>query len=92
MDDVIYQYWTPIYSPFRAGVASMLQDIQKGRKCEINQINGKFVELGRQLGIDLPFMQTAVDIVTRLENGELKLENAWENLTCFDMTILRPTG
>ena len=86
-DEVIYQYWTPIYSPFRAGVASMLQDIEKGRKCEINQINGKFIELARQVGIEVPFMQTAVDIVTKLETGELKLKNAWENLKYFDTPI-----
>jgi len=88
MDDVIYNYWTPIYSPFRSGVASMLQDIEKGRKCEIHQINGKFIELGKQVGIDVPFMRTAVDIVTKLENGELKLENAWGNLNFFDIPEL----
>ena len=85
MDDVICNYWTPIYSPFRLGVASMLQDIEKGRKCEINQINGKFIELGKQVGIEVPFMQTAVRIVTQLEKGELKLKNAWKNLKYFDI-------
>jgi 2-dehydropantoate 2-reductase len=89
MDDVIYNYWTPIYSPFRAGVASMLQDIKKGRTCEINQINGKFLELGKQVGIETPFMETVVDIVTKLQDGELNLSNAWDNLKYFDVPELR---
>ncbi|MBT4289308.1 MAG: ketopantoate reductase family protein [Deltaproteobacteria bacterium] len=85
MDRVIYNYWTPIYTPFRAGIASMLQDIQAGRKSEINQINGKFVELGKQMDIKVPFMETVTAVVTKLQNGELKLENAWENLNFFDI-------
>jgi 2-dehydropantoate 2-reductase len=88
MNNVIYNYWTPIYTPFRAGVASILQDIEKSQKCEINQINGKFVELGEQVGIDVPFMKTVVKIVTKLQDGELKLENAWENLGYFDIPEL----
>ena len=83
MDEVIYDYWTPIYTPFRAGVASMLQDIEKGKKCEIKQINGKFVELGEELGVEVPFMKTVVDIVTRMQDGELRLEHAWKNLALF---------
>jgi 2-dehydropantoate 2-reductase len=85
MDDVIYNYWTPIYSPFRAGVASMLLDIKQGRTCEINFINGKFLELGKQVGIEVPFMETVVKIVTKLQDGELNLSNAWENLKYFDI-------
>ena len=88
MDDVIYNYWTPIYSPFRSGVASMLQDIEKGKKCEVNQINGKFIELGKKFGIEAPFMRTVVEIITRLETGKLKLENAWKNLNYFDIPDL----
>ena len=91
MDDVIYNYWTPIYSPFRSGVASMLQDIEKGRKCEVNQINGKFIELGGKFGIEVPFMKTVVSIINRMEKGELKLENAWKNLKYFDTPLSKTT-
>ncbi len=34
--------------------ASMLQDIQRGRKTEIDSLNGAVVELGRKYGIDTP--------------------------------------
>jgi 2-dehydropantoate 2-reductase len=84
MDELINNYWRPIYTPFRAGIASMLQDIRKGKMCEINQINGKFVELGEQLGIDVPYMRTVVEIVTKLQSGELQLEDSWDNLKYFD--------
>lgn len=88
MDDVIFNYWTPIYTPFRSGVASMLQDIEKGRTCEIKQINGKFSELGKKVGVDVPFMDTVVDIVIRLQDGELDLSTAWDNLKYFDIPEL----
>ncbi len=88
MYDVIYNYWKPIYSPFSSGVASMLQDIEKGRKCEVNQINGKFIELGEKVGIETPFMRTVVKIITKMEKGELKLENAWKNCKYFDIPDL----
>ncbi len=89
MDNVIYNYWTPIYTPFRAGVASMLHDIEKSRINEINQINGKFVELGQQIGIDVPYMETVVKVVSKLQAGELKLENAWDNLNYFNFSKIR---
>lgn len=88
VQDVIYNYWPPIYTPFRSGRSSMLQDLEKGRKCEIDHINGKFVGLGRELGIDVPFMQTALEVITKLQNKELQLENAWENLKYFQISEL----
>ncbi len=83
LNSVIENYWVPLYRPFQDLKASMLQDLEKGKKCEINAINGKFVEVGREVGVDVPFMQTVVEIVTKLQDGELKLENAWNNLDYF---------
>lgn len=88
LDDVIKNYWTPIYTPYRDQIASMLQDIRKGKKCEINQINGKYVEKAKEVGVEVPFMEKVVEIVSKLESGELKLENAWENLKLFDIPEL----
>ena len=85
MDNVIFNYWTPLYTPFRSCKASMLQDIEKGRPCEIDYINGKFVALGRQYGVAAPYMESAVRIITMLQNKELSLANAWENLNAFPM-------
>ena len=90
LDDVIQNYWSPLYWPFKDMKASMLQDLEKGQKSEINFINGKFVEVGREVGVDVPFMRTVVDIITKLQDGELKLEDAWNNLEYFDFPELMP--
>jgi len=47
---------------------SMLMDIEKRRRTEIDYINGKFVEYGRQAGIDTPFNITLQSLVKGLES------------------------
>lgn len=87
MDNVIYNYWTPLYTPFRRCKASMLQDLERGRQCEIDYINGKFVTLGKQYGVATPYMESAVRIITMLQNKKLSLSNAWDNLNAFPMPV-----
>lgn len=43
--------------------ASMLQDIQRGRKTEIAALNGAVVELGQRYGIDTPVNEVVVKIL-----------------------------
>ena len=47
--DAVITYWSNIYNAFRNQKASMIQDLEKGRKCEIYQINGKFVDEAKKL-------------------------------------------
>lgn len=47
---------------------SMLMDIENHRRTEIDYINGKFVEYGRQAGIDTPFNITLQSLVKGLES------------------------
>ena len=47
---------------------SMLMDIENGRRTEIDYINGKFVEYGRQAGIETPFNITLRSLVKGLES------------------------
>lgn len=47
---------------------SMLMDIENGRRTEIDYINGKFVEYGRQAGIETPFNITLQSLVKGLES------------------------
>ncbi|MBC8161493.1 MAG: 2-dehydropantoate 2-reductase [Roseiflexaceae bacterium] len=47
--------------------ASMLQDIEKGRRTEIDVINGAIVDAGRRLGIPTPYNNTMVWLVKSLE-------------------------
>ena len=55
---------------------SMLQDIKKGKACEIDTINGIVCEYGRKYGVETPVNDKIVEIVKRIETGELKPEYA----------------
>ena len=50
---------------------SMAQDIGKGRRTEIDFMNGFIVDKGRMLGIPTPSHQKLVELVRRLERGEI---------------------
>jgi 2-dehydropantoate 2-reductase len=50
---------------------SMGQDIKKGRRTEIDYLNGLVVEKGKELGIDCPANQGIWDAVRKVESGEL---------------------
>ena len=50
---------------------SMGQDIQKGRRTEIEYINGLVVEYAGRLGIDTPANRAIVDVVKRVERKEI---------------------
>lgn len=56
---------------------SMLQDIKKGKPCEIDAINGVVCEWGRKCGVATPFNDRIVEIVKKCESGDLtpKAEN-----------------
>jgi 2-dehydropantoate 2-reductase len=51
---------------------SMAQDIGKGRRTEIEFMNGYIVEKGRAAGIPTPSHEKLVDLVLRVQRGELK--------------------
>jgi uncharacterized protein (DUF849 family) len=60
------------FGPHRALKASMLQDLEKGKPCEIGTINGKVSELGRKAGVSTPVNDQVVEIVTACMEGKLK--------------------
>jgi len=62
-------------------VPSMLQDIRKNKPCEINAINGVVCEYGKKTGVPTPFNDKIVEIITKIEKGELKPEP--KNLELF---------
>ncbi len=51
---------------------SMAQDMQKGRRTEIDFLNGLIVEKGRQLGTPTPTHERIVDVVRQVERGQLQ--------------------
>lgn len=62
--------------------ASMLQDIEKGKKTEVDAINGVVSKYGRKVGVPTPMNDMVVDIVHRIENGELSA--SFDNLRLFN--------
>lgn len=61
--------------------ASMLQDLEKGRATEVGMINGFVCQTGADHGIDTPFNDRVVEIITRIEKGEAPL--SMDNLSAF---------
>ncbi|HAA92902.1 MAG: 2-dehydropantoate 2-reductase [Rhodospirillaceae bacterium] len=51
---------------------SMGQDMQKGRKTEIGEMNGYVAEKASEIGMPAPYNLKMVDLVRRCERGELK--------------------
>lgn len=52
--------------------ASMLQDIEKGKKCEVDFINGIVCTYGKKYNVPTPYNDKVVEIVHKIEDGELK--------------------
>ncbi len=61
--------------------ASMLQDLEKGKKCEIDALNGAVCHSARIAGIPTPYNDRVVEVVRKIENGELK--PGFDNLSLF---------
>ena len=49
------------------GKSSMLQDVEKRRRTEIDVINGAIVEAGQRLGLPTPYNETMVGLIHSLE-------------------------
>lgn len=50
--------------------SSMLQDMEKRKSTEIKAINGAIVEMGRELGLDVPVNRTLFNLVKALERAK----------------------
>ena len=62
------QEWYPVMNGLSpTGKTSMLQDIEAGRKTEVEMFAGKVVELGAKHGIPTPVNQTVLQIIHVLE-------------------------
>ena len=64
---------------------SMLQDLKKGKPCEIDAINGVVCEWGRKCGVKTPFNDRIVEIVKKCESGALT--PSADNIKLFDDLI-----
>ncbi|MBR6813977.1 MAG: 2-dehydropantoate 2-reductase [Tidjanibacter sp.] len=62
--------------------ASMLQDIEKGKLTEVDAINGAVSAYGRKVGCPTPMNDRVVEIIHRIEKGELT--PSADNLKLFE--------
>lgn len=62
--------------------ASMLQDIENGKATEVDAINGAVSAYGRRVGCPTPMNDRVVEIIHRIERGELK--PSFDNLRFFE--------
>ncbi len=51
------------------GKTSMLQDVEAGRKTEVEMLSGKLIQLGESLGIPTPVNRRLFTEITRIESG-----------------------
>lgn len=62
--------------------ASMLQDLEKGKRTEVDAINGVVSMFGRKVGCPTPMNDRVVEIIHKIEQGELK--PCFDNLKYFN--------
>lgn len=62
----------------RMSEASMRQDLQKGKKCEIDAINGVVVTTGKKHGITTPMNDLIVEIIKEKQNGTIPVDASCE--------------
>jgi len=61
---------------------SMLQDLKKGKPCEIDAINGIVCHFGKACGVKTPINDRIVEIVKKCESGTLT--PCAENIKLFE--------
>ena len=61
--------------------ASMLQDLEKGRKCEVDAINGVVCAYGRKYGVPTPYNDKVCEIIHGVEDG--KYTCTFDNVKLF---------
>ena len=65
--------------------ASMLQDLERGAKTEVDVINGGVVERGREYGVETPLNARIVELMHAMERGERRPErDVFEELPALE--------
>lgn len=85
--DNAIEFLRDVYSVHRPQKASMLQDMEKNRPCEIDYINGIVCDNGDVFGIDTPFNDKIRKIVKEFEAGIIPFPSI-NNLDRFDVPKL----
>lgn len=62
--------------------ASMLQDIRRGRKTEVDYINGAVKDFGEKYNVKTPYNNKVIEIIKEIEKGNKKAE--FDNIEEFN--------
>lgn len=63
-EDKILEFWTQFIEMSGNGEASMLQDLRKGNRSEVDFINGHVIDIARAHGVDVPFNDVVYELIT----------------------------
>ncbi len=68
-DEDVRNWYTVLDSLNPSGKTSMLQDVEAGRKTEVEMFAGKVIELGRRCGVPTPVNERLFAEIMRIEGG-----------------------
>ena len=85
MFELNQRIWHMVGNILKDGKASMLQDLENGLTTEVREINGHVSKVGREYNIPTPFNDKVVEIITRIEKGELTYSR--DNMQYFDQDL-----
>ncbi len=66
-DQDIEKWYKVLASLSPTGKTSMLQDVEAGRKTEVEMLAGKIIELGRRHGVPTPVNEQLMDTIKKIE-------------------------
>jgi 2-dehydropantoate 2-reductase len=69
--DALRDAWVERGRSVGSGRPSLLQDVMKGRRTEVDYLNGYVMRKGREVGVPTPTNQAIVEVTKRIERGEL---------------------
>ena len=64
--------WVEAGKNVGAGRPSLLQDMMKGRRTEVDYLNGSVVKKGQEVGVPTTMNEALVEVAKRVESGGLK--------------------
>jgi 2-dehydropantoate 2-reductase len=70
--DELRSKWVERGKSVGAGRPSLLQDMIKGRRTEVDYLNGYVARKGREVGVPTPLNEAIVSVTKRMEAGELE--------------------
>ena len=88
--DELHDRWVERGKSVGAGRPSLLQDMMKGRRTEVDFLNGYVVRKGKEVGVPTPMNEAIVGLTRRMEAGELRQGPA--NLQVLTKHLLANAG